>query len=79
MKYIKEPSVITYPQGFTYSHFRGDWLFAFCGRLYNFKFGADWNFNRWQLNDLYIYIGFFELNWTRIYAKEKTKETTNDK
>ena len=28
MKYIKEPSIITYPQGFTYSHFRGDWLFA---------------------------------------------------
>lgn len=70
---IREPSVITYPLGFTYSHFRGDWLFVLCGRLDNFKFGADWYINKWQLNDLYIYIGFFQLSWTRILAKKKKK------
>lgn len=74
MKYIKEASVITYPQGFSYSHYRGDWLFNFSGRLYNFKFGADWCFNRWQLNELDVYVGFFTLNWTRLYEKKKNKQ-----
>lgn len=75
---IKEPSTITYPYGFTYSHFRGDWLFCFSGRLYNFKFGADWNFNKWELNDLDLYFGFFHLNWTRIYNKvDKRKGNDN--
>lgn len=70
---IREPSVITFKYGFTYSHFRGDWLFCFAGHLNNFKFGLDWGFNRWQLDILYLYIGPFELSWERIFAKKKRK------
>lgn len=62
---ITEPSFFTYPHGFTYSHFRDKWLFAIQGRIDNFKFGFDWSFFK-RLNELSIYIGFFEINWTRI-------------
>lgn len=68
---IKYISLVFYRLGFSYSHYRGDWLFHFCGRLENFKFGADWFITKWQIQDVALYFGFFELSWSRLYAKKQ--------
>lgn len=66
MKIIREPEYYFYNGGFTYAHFRGPWEFCFNARRNNFKIGADWDFYKWKLQDLTIYLGFFSFDWTRI-------------
>ena len=72
---IKDPSLIFYRLGTSYSHLRGDWAFNASCRLDNFKFGADWYIYKWHIQDLSLYFGFFELNWLRLYpVKKKDKK-----
>lgn len=67
MAKIKDKEFYTYKYGFTYAHTRKPWVFDLSGRLVQFKFGADWWFNKRKLEELNIYLGFFELSWTRCF------------
>ena len=66
MKLIRDPEYYFYKHGFTYAHFRGKWEFCFNCRLNRFMIGADWDFYKWKLQDLVIYIGPISLDWTRM-------------
>lgn len=65
-KIFKDVEFYTYKHGFFYGHERGKYIFSFGGQLHRFNFGADWYFFNWKVQELNIYIGFFQLSWTRI-------------
>lgn len=66
MKLIRDPEHYFFKHGFSYSHYRGPWLFNMTARLDMFKFGAEWFVHKWKIQELEIHIGFFSFDWTRI-------------
>lgn len=66
-KIFKEVDFYTYKLGFTYSHVRKSWVFACSGNLTRFRFGFDWWFHKWKLQELNVDIAFFSISWTRCF------------
>lgn len=64
-KIIKDPQFYIYKYGASYAHTRSCWIFNATFHLCRFKFGADWWFNKWKLQELTVEIGFFQFSWTR--------------